>query len=241
VASDARETTQDTQRRTEKAPAKGGSFFTKKYGPLPGWGWSLLAGGGALAYFWWKHRSAQQAAATTTSTGSSTAYSGTGYAGSIAALQSEIQQLQGELSTTAKTTTTTKSTTAKPTRAPSGTRTSDITSTGATLTWEPLQPASAQHSYNVTAWHGTGPGVETKNSVHNSTSGATSVKLTGLTPGTGYGWHVRAENQGGDGPWSTIVRFTTAKAPSNNQKPAAKVSPGGLITTSGGGATVNPT
>ena len=95
VASDARGAQRDAARTSQARKSGGGDgFFTKKYGPLPGWGWSLIAGGAALAYLWWRSRekAAASSAAVTAVTASS---SGTGYAGSIAALQQEIDALQG--------------------------------------------------------------------------------------------------------------------------------------------------
>ena len=55
-------------------PAKGGSFLTKKYGPLPAWAW---AGLGVLGFYLWKQRQAAAAAsaASTTPTTSTAATS----------------------------------------------------------------------------------------------------------------------------------------------------------------------
>lgn len=88
VAGNAQAAQSDAEQR-ERAQPKGGGFFGRKYGPLKGWQWSVAAGGLGLIYFWWRSR---QRAATTAATGTGT---GTGYAGQIAALQQEIDQLQG--------------------------------------------------------------------------------------------------------------------------------------------------
>jgi hypothetical protein len=84
VASDASRAQQQAARPGEKQQG----FFSRKYGPLPGWGWSLVVAGGALAYFWWRKRQAagSTAAATGTTAGAT--------ASSIGALQREIDALQ---------------------------------------------------------------------------------------------------------------------------------------------------
>ena len=85
--------------RTARAPAPkaGGNFFTKKYGPLPGWGWLALAATGGVVFIWYRNRKAAAAATTTSATtAAGTAATDTGNPGAdTAALQSEIQQLQG--------------------------------------------------------------------------------------------------------------------------------------------------
>lgn len=240
VAAEAKGAHDDAARHSGTAARKSDNFFTRKYGPLPGWGWSLLAGGAALAYFWWKHRQAQQAASTTAgTTGTSTAYSGTGYAGELASIQSEIQQLQGELASTttstSKTTSTTKVT--KPSKAPTGLKSGSVETTSATLSWSPLAQTTGSNNpsvkYNVVAWAGTGASQPT---VHNSTSAATSASLTGLKAGTAYGWHVRAVNSAGDGPWSVISHFTTKKNPVMKSPAKSKLNPGGVNNPAPGGS-----
>lgn len=112
-------------RQADREAGGGGDIFGRKYGPLPGWGWALLAGGGALAYFWWKKRQAAQAAttaATTTNVGSYTGFTSS----NVATLQSEIQQLQGQLAATSKTTTSTGTPSGGP---PTGTSTTSSTGT----------------------------------------------------------------------------------------------------------------
>ena len=86
----------------------GGNFLTRKYGPLPGWGWAAAAAAVAGGYIWYRRRHAATSttAGTTTATTSATTTS-TDYAGEISTLQAEIQQLQGSLSTSAATTTAT--------------------------------------------------------------------------------------------------------------------------------------
>ena len=80
-----------------------GNVFTRKYGPLPGWGWMLLAAAGVGGYLWWRnHQSASASASTTagTTTDTSGTTDTTDYADQIATLQAEIAQLQGAASTT---------------------------------------------------------------------------------------------------------------------------------------------
>lgn len=68
------------------------NFFTRKLGPLPVWAWAAIGAGGA--YLWWRHK--QNTAGASTTSAASTADTGTDYGPSFAAIQSEIQQLQGE-------------------------------------------------------------------------------------------------------------------------------------------------
>jgi len=88
--------------RRPAAPAAGGNVLTRKIGPLPTWAWLTLGLAGGVGYIWWRNR--QNASATAAdNTATDTAAAGTESsgddAGSIATLQSEIQQLQGEEST----------------------------------------------------------------------------------------------------------------------------------------------
>lgn len=87
-------------------PARGGNFLTRKVGPLPAWGWAALAAAGAGVYFWYRNRQGQAAAAAPSAAGTPTGAQGTSgatdQAASIATLQDEIQQIQGELSKDAK-------------------------------------------------------------------------------------------------------------------------------------------
>jgi hypothetical protein len=91
--------------------------MSQRLGPLPVWGWLALAGVIAIgAYFWIRHGQSGAAAATAGSTAGSTAGTATGtgcydaggnsvpcaeadYASEIAALQSEIDNMQGSGST----------------------------------------------------------------------------------------------------------------------------------------------
>lgn len=123
VAGNAEAAQREAAARERRPAAAGGGkdLFTRKYGPLPGWGWAVVAGGAALIYFYWRSRQKAQAA-TASTTGSAASYgvtSTTGYdtAASQAALQAEIEQLQGALSRTGTATAVTKTTTASTTTA----------------------------------------------------------------------------------------------------------------------------
>jgi hypothetical protein len=102
-----------TERSAAPKGKQNGSIFARKYGPLPGWGWALLAGGGAIAIFWWRKREASKNA------GASTAYTaaatGTGWANAANSLQDEISALQGQAATSKTSSSTAKTTTAKTT------------------------------------------------------------------------------------------------------------------------------
>lgn len=174
---------------TQKAAPKtrgGDSFFSKKYGPLPGWGWALLAAGGALAFFWWKERKGQQATATTAST-AMTAYSGSGWEGAVSALQAEIQQLQGEgatsvASTTAGTTSKTTSTTGTSTPGPVTALTVTAKSpTVVVVSWRPPQFAShapASTTYSIQ--------IKPKDASSHNIGSRTSYDVGGLKADTKY-------------------------------------------------------
>lgn len=87
------------QREAEARP-QGGGFFSKKYGPLPGWGWAALAGVGAIAWFWWRSRSNSQASSPADTSGTDTGSTDPQVQDQLASLQDEIDALQGELSST---------------------------------------------------------------------------------------------------------------------------------------------
>lgn len=83
---------------SEQAPESGGSLdeaFSKKYGPLTGLQWTLVAAGAGGIYIWYRGR--HQGTGSSSASGA-TAYGYTGqpydYGPSIAALQSEVQGLQ---------------------------------------------------------------------------------------------------------------------------------------------------
>lgn len=85
------------ERRTTPPPprsSEGGDVFSKKYGPLPGWGWTLLAAGAGVAYILYRKYKSAQAAATTASAQTYTP-SGIDYGPQLATIQEEIQNLQG--------------------------------------------------------------------------------------------------------------------------------------------------
>jgi hypothetical protein len=125
VAEDASATANDAAPR----PKGGGGIFARKYGPLPGWGWALLAGGGALALFWWRSREAKSATAATTAATAVSATGATGWANAAAALQQEIDSLQGQAAT---------STGSTPTGGTTAKTTSSTATTGSTTTPGPV-------------------------------------------------------------------------------------------------------
>lgn len=79
--------------RGSAPPPQRGNALTRKYGPLPGWGWAGLAAVAAVGVWWWRNRQASQ---TGTATNTVT---GVDYSGELATIQSEIQNLQGGKST----------------------------------------------------------------------------------------------------------------------------------------------
>lgn len=83
--------------RSASPPSPGGQgFFARKYGPLPAWGWILLAAAGAGAYLWYRNYSGANAATAAASTGTGTG-TGTDDADQLATIQTEIQDLEGEV------------------------------------------------------------------------------------------------------------------------------------------------
>ena len=93
-----------TETSTRAGPATGsaaGNVFTRKYGPLPGWGWAALAGVAAIGYWWYRNKQGAAAAASSagTAAGNTDASAGVDYSGELSTIQSEIQTLQGEEST----------------------------------------------------------------------------------------------------------------------------------------------
>ena len=91
--------------RTRPAASSGasGNVFTRKFGPLPGWGWAAVAGVAAIGYMWYRNRSGAAAAANAAATQPDTAAAvGDDIQGQLATLQTEIQDLQGTESTEAE-------------------------------------------------------------------------------------------------------------------------------------------
>lgn len=89
------------ERPTRTAPpssAGAGNAFTKKYGPLPGWGWAALAAVAAVGVWWYRSHSGASAAQAAASQ-DTTAATGDDIQGELATIQTEIQDLQGEEST----------------------------------------------------------------------------------------------------------------------------------------------
>ena len=92
-----------TRARATAAPSAGGNFFTKKFGPLPGWGWAALAAVGAVGYMYWRNRqNAAAAAAGGDTAGAAADNSGAvtdDITGQLSTIQTEIEALQGAEST----------------------------------------------------------------------------------------------------------------------------------------------
>ncbi|MFD7524393.1 MULTISPECIES: lytic polysaccharide monooxygenase [Paenibacillus] len=101
--------------------------------------------------------------------------------------------------------------------APSGAAASNVTTTGATLTW-----GASTDNVGVTGYQ-----VYNGSTLVTTTSGsATSYNVTGLTPNTAYTFTVKAIDAAGNtSPASNPVTFTTGSAPVDNQAPTA---PAGL-------------
>ena len=119
------EGTPGVQQRPQRTGAGGGSMFSRKYGPLPGWAWAAVFGVGAVGVLWLRSRSAKASADTVDTSGNDTA--GVDYSGELGTLQSEIQQLQGSAATTG---TTTGTTTPTGTTAPTGTTPGSVKPSG---------------------------------------------------------------------------------------------------------------
>jgi hypothetical protein len=229
-----------------KGKAKGkGKLSGKKIAGLPApVAIGALAALAALGFLWWRDRHAKTAggsSSTTSSTATDAALldqleqqlsdleagqGGSGAGGGGVPVTTTPGTSTGPASTSSVTPVTSStgtghpvgpSTPAKPIRAPSGTKTSGIGITGATISCQPLQPPTAQHTYRFRVWTDVNTTI-----IHDSTSGGTSVSLSGLKAGTQYGWHVQAINAGGAGPWSQNVNFRTLSAKTITVKPATK-------------------
>jgi Fibronectin type III domain len=212
VASDTRAAQRQAAAGTKPAPKGGDSLFSRKYGPLPGWGWALLAGGGALAFFWWRSRESKTTTATTAST---TPATGTGWANAANALQAEITALQGSSATsvtTTKTSTGSGTTTTKTGKTTTTTSTSkpgpveDLTvtsksDTSVVVAWRP--PQFASHAPTSTTYT---IQVKPKDAKAHNIGSRTSYNVGALKPDTKYTVVVAAAG----GP-STSKSFTTEK------------------------------
>jgi hypothetical protein len=128
--------TRTTPVRTERTAGSSSGFsLTKRYGPLPAWAWGLLGGGAIYAGYKWLHKSGTSATTTTTSATTTATGQGFDYGPSYAAIQSEIQQLQGEQSVlSAGTSVPTTGTTSATTGTTSATTTSTTASTTSATT-----------------------------------------------------------------------------------------------------------
>jgi hypothetical protein len=222
VADDANATARSAAPK-QGAP-KSGNILQKKYGPLPGWGWAVLAAGGALAFFWWRSRESKAAA--TTATTASTAISGSGWSGAANALQDEIDGLQGSGGATSVPTSTAKTT--SPVTPGTGVTTSKTTSpvTAAKTAYPaPHDLHSTTYTTHASlAWIGTGSteqhwqvllGGKNVTDQHTTTeaAGAGHAQATGLKPGTTYQWRVAQDESSTHlaSAW-TSSSFTTKKS-----------------------------
>ena len=89
----------------------------------------------------------------------------------------------------------------KPTKAPTGLKSSQVSDTGARLAWSAVTGATG---YRVRVWRGNSILADKKVTGPNDA-------VAGLKPGLLYGWHVAATNTGGQGPYSATAHFTTKK------------------------------
>ena len=212
VVSGNAESVQKEEARRDPRPQPKGGFFQRKYGPLPGWGWALLAGGGALAYFWWRSRKAAQAASTASSASGSAS---SGIQGEIDALQQEINAFYGQGSGTSG------SGSGGP--GPGGGRTTSPTtgtSPSGTGTGAPSAPSNLHH-VRVGAWAArigwtASTGQVQYYEVQSPKQGtfqttATTVSLINLRPRTDYQYAVRAVGPGGKSAWTTGHVTTAAR------------------------------
>jgi hypothetical protein len=191
----------------------------------------VAAGGVALIYLWLRDRKSKTAATTATT---STTSSATDYGSELAELQSEIDELMADQGTGTTGTTTSTGTTSptstgtvvstgpppdiqKPANAPPGERTTAVTRTSAVLAWNKVDRAS---SYRVQAF-----ATKTHEMVHDGTTSALTVSLSGLKGSTEYGWKCQAVNAAGSGPFSTTHHFTTHGALDAGGPPATGGTP----------------
>ena len=196
---------------------------------------TVIAGGvalaGALAYFLYqRHKAGAGAGADAASSAAGSACtdangnpgtldamgncnaSGTDDSADLSALQTELQDLQGEVAGGAGGTTTTPppgGTTPPKTggaktkpHVPGGESTGGITATTATVRWTSVAAAT---SYRVRAW----TAAKKAEVIHDHTDATTAQTLSGLKAKTKYGWHVAAVNSAGQSTFSPDQHFTT--------------------------------
>jgi hypothetical protein len=186
----------------------------------------VIAGATALGWLWLRRRRAAAAGQATASTTTSTAATAD-TTEQLGEIEQELQELLsqggtggggggGGGTTTTKTSTTTKTTTkTKPSHAPTGESAGGVTDSQAILRWTSVAAAT---SYQVRVWEAT----RAHPVIHDQSAATTAQAVTGLKPGTRYGWHVAAVNSAGQGPWSANQHFQTKAGPA--------VHPGGTIT-----------
>jgi len=93
-----------------------------------------------------------------------------------------------------------------PAFAVSAVKATNITTTGATVTWTTNEPADSQVDYGLTSAYGT------STSLNSTPVTSHSVALTGLTAGTTYHYRADSHDAGGRLASSTDATFTTASA-----------------------------
>lgn len=95
----------------------------------------------------------------------------------------------------------------------------DVTYTGATMTWAPAADDRGVVQYGI--WQRT---PDRGDMFYNATS-ATTFRFGGLTPGTAYTFFVVASDSRNNGPASPAVTFQTRTAPAESQPPSRPGAP----------------
>jgi Fibronectin type III domain len=204
---------------------------------------TVIAGGialtGALAYFLYTRKKSSTAGADAASSAAGSACtdangnpgtldamgncnaSGTDDSADLSALQTELQDLQGEVAggtgSTGTTTPPAGGTTTPPAggtttppaggakarpHVPGGESAGGITATSATVRWTSVAAAT---SYRVRAWTAS----KKAEVIHDHTDATTAQTISGLKAKTKYGWHVAAVNSAGESTFSPDQHFTT--------------------------------
>jgi hypothetical protein len=128
--------------RTGSPPSStGGSGVTQKMGGLPVWAWVAIAAAGGIVFFVWRSKSSSTTASTAdTSTDNSDAEANS--LSQLAVLESQIRDIQGDVSTSQSGDTTTATLTA-----PAGLKASRVDQGGVSLTWTAVSGAKGYRTY----------------------------------------------------------------------------------------------